>query len=85
MNYLGASIVIFGFLYLCRLLKLVSNSKLVLETVSNGTELLRDTSLPDSEKEHAMQVLSKKLLLLFLKILLSSLAATTKTIGYGGC
>ena len=75
MSYVGAIILVMGFLVLIEYLKVIEKSSIVIGIAKRSIVIIRDSESSDLQKEKAMQKYAKELLLLFLFIAAGSLLA----------
>ena len=75
MSYVGAIILVIGFLVLIKYLKVIEKSSKVIGIAKQSIVIVRDSESSDLQKEKAMQKYAKELLLLFLFIVVGSLLA----------
>ncbi len=75
MAYLGACILVVGFLLFMKIFGLVSKSIRVIDTTKKAVSDLQNTELNDDAKEELMQSHSKQLFVLFALITLGSATA----------
>lgn len=75
LSYLGAAILVVGFLVLVRLFRLIHHSKHVLALAKESSRVMLDSQRSDLEKERFLKSITFKLLKLFFIIVIGSLAA----------
>lgn len=75
MSYIGAIILVIGFIVLIKYLKVFEKSSKVLIIAKQSIVIISDSKSSDLQKEIAMQKNAKELLLLFLIITLGSFIA----------
>lgn len=75
MSFVGATILVIGFLVLIKYLKVIEKSSKVLSIARQSIVIINDSEKSDLQKEIAMQKFAKELLLLFLVITAGSLLA----------
>lgn len=75
MSYVGAILLVMGFLVLINYLKVIEKSSKVIGIAKQSIVIVRDSEISDLQKERAMQKYAKELLLLFLFITAASLLA----------
>lgn len=75
LSYLGAAILVVGFLVLIHLFRLIHYSKQVLVLAKESSRVMLDSHRSDLEKEQYLKTTTFKLLKLFLIIVIGSLAA----------
>ena len=75
MAFVGAVILVIGFIVLIKYLKVIENSSKVLNIAKQSIVIIRDSEISDLEKEIAMQKHAKELFLFFLIITAGSLLA----------
>lgn len=75
MSYIGAIILVIGFIVLIKYLKVIEKSSKVLIIAKQSIVIISDSKSSDLQKEIAMQKNAKELLLLFLIITLGSFIA----------
>ena len=75
MSFVGAVVLIIGFLLLIKYLKVIEKSSKVIDIAKQSILTIRDSESSDLQKEIAMQKYAKELLLLFLIIAVGSILA----------
>jgi hypothetical protein len=74
-SFVGAAILVVGFLVLIKYLKVIDKSSKVLIIAKESFAIVRDQEKSDMQKEIAMQKFAKELFLLFFVIMAGSLLA----------
>lgn len=75
MSFVGAVILVIGFLILIKYLKVIEKSSKVLGIAKQSIIIIKDSESSDLQKEIAMQKYAKELLVLFLVISAGSILA----------
>jgi hypothetical protein len=75
MSFVGAIILVIGFLVLVKYLKVIEKSSKVISIAKQSIVIIKDSESSDLQKEIAMQKYAKELLFLFLAITVGSVLA----------
>ncbi|MFC1597317.1 hypothetical protein ACFL5Q_05180 [Planctomycetota bacterium] len=81
MNYLGALLIVAGFVVILRALNVVAKTMIVVETARHAVAVLRNPEMDDDAKEAAMQRYALNLFGLFFVLLFGSALAILTPVG----